>query len=116
MPQIKAKLFSKRVQGLNVELEVIASGTTYNMAQLVDLHKMRDNKVAKINAGINQREATGVVLDGGSRVNVITEDTAWTLGLSWEPIAFNMRMADNTTLVPKRITHNVKIQLGTHSI
>ena len=43
-----------------------------------------------------------MVLDRGSRVNVVTQDTAQTLGLSWEPIALNVRMAGNTTLLPKR--------------
>ena len=70
---------------------------------------MRDSKVAKINAGMNQRELKEVVWDGGSRVNINTEDIAQTFGLSWEPIAFNVRMADNTIVVPKGIIQNVKI-------
>ena len=107
-PKFKTKILNKGVQGLNVELDATASGTTCNMAQPIDLPKMRDDKVAKNNVGINQRELKGVVLDGGSTVNVI-KDTAQTLGLSREPIPFSMRVADNTTIVPKGIIRNVKI-------
>ena len=51
------------------------------------------------------------MLGGGSKVNVVTEDTALSLGLNWEPIAFNVRMDDNTIVVPKGIIKKVKIQI-----
>lgn len=39
---------------------------------------------------INNKEIKGVVLDGGSGVNVIAEDMAQELGLKWDPIIFNI--------------------------
>ena len=66
------------------------------MARLVDLPKVLDNKVDPTNVSINQRELKGILLDGRSKVNMITEDTAKPFGLKWEPIAFNERMANNT--------------------
>ena len=79
-PIFKAKILSKRIQGLNVELVATTNGRACNMADLVHLPKMRDDKAKKINININQKE-----------------------------LAFNVRMANNTIEVPKWIIQNVKI-------
>ena len=83
--------------------------TTCNLAQLVNLLEVKDDKEAKIDIIINQRELKGVVMDGGSGVKLIIEDTAKQSGLRWEPIAFNVSMGNNTTTMPKEIISNVKI-------
>ena len=58
------------------------------------------------------QDVKGVILDGGSGVNVISETLAISLGLTWEPIMFNIRMADNRIVIPKGIVKNVKMQAG----
>ena len=81
------------------------------MAELVHMPKERDNKISKINISINQRELKGIILDDGFEINLIIQDTVMQLGLKWEPIAFNVRMVDNTTVVPKVIIRNVNFQV-----
>ena len=74
--RFKAKVLSKGMHGLNAELKATTNGIAcHHLAQRVDMPKMQDDKVAKINVKIDHKELKGVVLNGGSRVNVITEDT-----------------------------------------
>ena len=47
----------------------------------------------------------------GAQWRVQNEDTTRQIGRKWEPIAFNVRMVDNKTLVPKGIIDNQYIQL-----
>ena len=51
-PRFKAKILSKGMHGLNVEPEATTNGIVCNTTQLIDLPKMRDDKVAKINISI----------------------------------------------------------------
>ena len=74
--------------------------------------RTRDDNVAKIKMIIAMQEVQGVILDGGSGVNVITEDLANKLGLRWEPIPFNIRMVDNRTVVPKGLIRHAKVKVG----
>ena len=73
--------------------------------------RMADN-VAKVWITITTKDVHGVILDGGSGVNVITEDMALRIGLEWEPITFNIRMADNRTMVPRGLVKHAKIRIG----
>jgi len=67
--------------------------------------------MSQVTIQINGMSILGVVLDGGSRVNVISEDTTRELGLTWEPILFNIRMVDNRIVIPKGIIRNVRMQI-----
>ena len=82
------------------------------MTQPEEPPRTRDDNVAKIKMIIAEQEVPGVILDGGSGVNVITEDLANKLGLKWEPIPFNIRMADNRTVVPKGLIKHAKVKVG----
>ena len=82
------------------------------MAQPEEPPRTRDANVAKIKMMIAMQEVQGVILDGGSGVNAITEDLAIKLGLKWEPIPFNIRMADNTTVVLKGLIKHAKVKVG----
>ena len=81
-----------------------------HMTQPEEPPRTRDDNVAKKKMMIDTQEVQGVILDGGSGVNVITEDLANKLGLRWEPISFNIRMADNRTIVPKGLIRHAKVK------
>lgn len=74
------------------------------MAQLEAAPRTRDDNVAKIRITIGAREMQGV--------NVIIESIAKELGLEWEPIPFNIRMADNRTVLPRGLVKHAKIKVG----
>ena len=100
-----AEEINQKVKGLQCEAEC-------HMTQPEEPPRTRDDNVAKIKMITAMQEVQGVILDGGSGVNVITEDLANKLGLKWEPIPFNIKMADNRTVVPKDLIRHAKVKVG----
>ena len=111
-PRFKEKVLRKWRAELNEELGEGKEEIPCSMASAEDATRTRDDNVAKIYVKIKMQEVQGVILDGGSGVNVISETLTMKLGLTWEPITFNIRMADNRIVIPKGIVRNVKIQAG----
>lgn len=99
-PRFKKKILKAWAVELNQEIKEMEEEAEYNMAQPEETPRTRDDNVAKIKMTIETKEMQGVILDGGSGFNVITESMAMELGLKWEPIPFNIRKADNRTVVP----------------
>ena len=62
---------------------------------------------------INDHEISGVVIDDGSEVNIISEATCLDLGLRhWEPCPFHLRMADNSAVHPLGLMTKIPIWIG----
>ena len=111
-PWFKEKVFKNWAEEINQKVKGLQSKAKCCMAQPDELPRTRDDNVAKIKMTIAMQEIQGVILEGGSGVNVITEDLAVKLGLKWEPIPFNIRMADNKTVVPKGLIKHAKVRVG----
>ena len=111
-PRFKEKVFKNWAEEINEKVKGLQGEAECHMAQAEEPPRTRDDNVAKIKMIIAMQEVQGVILDGGSGVNVITEDLAIKLGLKWEPIPFNIRMADNRTVVPKGLIKHAKVRVG----
>ena len=111
-PRFKEKVFKNWAEELNQKVKGLQGKAECHMTQPEEPPRTRDDNVAKIKMVIAAQEVQGIILDGGSGVNVITEDLANKLGLKWEPIPFNIRMADNRTVVPKGFDKACKGESG----
>ena len=111
-PRFKEKVFRNWAEELNQKVKGLHDEDECCMTQPEEPPRTRDDNVAKIKMKIAAQEVQGVILDGGSGVNIITEDLANKLGLKWEPIPFNIRMADNRTVVPKGLIKHAKVKVG----
>ena len=66
--------------------------------------------ITTINKG---KEITGTIVDGGSRVNVISQRTCDNLGITeCEPCPFWLRMADTGSVRPTGLIRNLEITIG----
>lgn len=71
-----------------------------------------DGVIPKIAVTIEGRKLTGVVLDGGSGVNIMAEHTREALGLQVEEMGtFTVKMADQRRVQPVGIIHNLEITI-----
>ena len=62
------------------------------------------------------QQISGCIIDGGSGVNVISEDTCSKLGITeWEPCPFWLRMADTRSIRPIGLIRNLEFTLGGHA-
>ena len=111
-PWFKEKVFKNWAEEINQKVKGLQSEAECRMTQPEEPPRTQDDNVAKIKMMIAMQEVQGVILDGGSGVNVITKDLANKLGLKWEPIPFNIRMADNRTIVPKGLIRHAKVKVG----
>ena len=100
-PRFKEKIQKKWMARMGQQLEESRDEVLCSMAQPEEATRTRDDNVARINVCLASQEIKGAILDGGSGVNIISEGMAIKLKLTWEPITFNVRMADNRTVVPK---------------
>jgi hypothetical protein len=64
--------------------------------------------MAVIQIQIGNNTIKDVLLDGGSRVNIITEQLRLKLGLP-KPKPYNLRMVDQTTTKPMGLIRDLKI-------
>ena len=67
--------------------------------------------MAKLDVTIHGQMVQGVILDGGLGVNVVSKYMAQSLEICWEPLPFNIRMADNHTVVLKGVVKSEKMQI-----
>jgi hypothetical protein len=69
-----------------------------------------DNHMAVIQVQIGKKTIEDVLLDGGSGVNIITEQLKLRLGLPKPKLApYNLRMTNQTTTKPMGLINNLKI-------
>ena len=72
-----------------------------------------DGVVPEIEVLINETNITGVVLDGGSGVNILAEETRKALGLPITNMAaFTVKMADQRRVNPIGLIRNVEITIA----
>ena len=67
--------------------------------------------VAKLDVNINGRLVQGLILEGRSGLNLISKAMPQSLGMRWEPLTFNIRMADKCMVVPKGVEKSARIQI-----
>ena len=54
----------------------------------------------------------GIIIDGGSKVNVISKGTCDTLGIrDWEPCPFWLRMADTNSVRPTGLIRDLDVTI-----
>jgi hypothetical protein len=63
--------------------------------------RVMDCDCPNIEAMVGGQGIAGILIDGGSGVNVIRMATCWQLGITnWEPCKFWLRMADGSLVRP----------------
>ena len=72
-----------------------------------------DYRVPVVKASIGKMSCAGVLLDGGSGVNIIPESTCRSLNLlKWDPAPFQVKMADQRRVQPLGILRKLQISVG----
>ena len=76
---------------------------------------MVDTSSPAITAIVKGKEITGMIIDGGSGVNVISRQTCDNLGIrEWEPCPFWLRMADTSSVRPTGLIRDLEVTIGGH--
>ena len=74
---------------------------------------MVDTSSLTVTVIIKGSEVLGTIIDEGSDVNVISQRTCETLGISeWEPCPFWRRMADTSSVRPTGLIQDLDITIG----
>ncbi|MCO5591948.1 hypothetical protein L7F22_045941 [Adiantum nelumboides] len=72
-----------------------------------------DYRVPVISVKMEQMFMPGVLIDGGSGVNVLPEETCRKLNITcWDPAPFQVKMADQRRIQPLGIVRNTVIEIG----
>ena len=80
--------------------------------EVIAATKAIDKHMPVISISISKNIVDDVLLDGGSRVNVITEEERRKLGLSKpSPAPFNLKMANGTIAKPTGLLRDLKIHI-----
>ena len=65
---------------------------------------------------VKGHEVNAYIIDGGSGVNVISETTCHSLGITqWEPCPFWLRMADTSSVTPTELIRDLVVTIGGHA-
>ncbi len=85
----------------NVSKATIDKQVGFSVLEVGTIVVVIDNHMAIIQIQIRKNTIKDVLLDGGSRVNIITEHLRLRLGLPKPKLApYNLRMANQTTTKP----------------
>jgi hypothetical protein len=95
-------------------------GTTLVPAPAVQLtevdERIMECECPSIEAIIGGQKVTGILIDGGSGVNVINMATCWQLGITkWEPCKFWLRMANGSLFRPIGMISDLEMVVQGHT-
>ncbi len=83
---------------------------SYSIPEVVTSSVAIDNHIAIIQVRIGKNTIEDVLMDGGSRINIIIEQLILKLGLPKpKPTPYNLRMANQTTTKPMGLIRDLKI-------
>lgn len=111
-PQFKKKVLKVWVARLGMEIEVIEDVAPCNMTQPKELPTSWDGNAAKNNLMLVNAKIEGIILDGGSSVNIIIEEMATKIKTKWEPLSFNIRMENNRMVVSFGVVRHAKMTIA----
>ena len=74
-----------------------------------------DEHSLRIMVIIKGQEVSGIIIDGGSRVNVINKLACDRLGIKWETCPFWLRMVDTSIARPLGLIRELNVIIGGHT-
>ena len=89
------------------------TNTTISLLAPTPTPHNQDEHCPTLTATINDHDIPSVVIDGGSGVNVISEDTCLDLGLKhWQSWLFHLRMTDTSGVRPLGLITKLLVWIG----
>ena len=96
-------------------MEWIKNANERNVAKIQEQNAQPEEPV-KHTVIVKGKEITGIIIDGGSGVNVISKRTSDTLGIrDWELCPFWLRMADTSLVRLTGLIRDLDVTIGGHA-